>query len=185
MAHFPVFIDLTGKQVLIIGSGTHLTEKREKMSLFDCRILTCTTEEFAEPMLSPAPAFVILCDRHHPQNAVIARLCRDLHIPVNAVDDPPLCDFQFPALIRRDCLTVAVSTDGKAPAVGRLLREELEAGLPARTEEILIWSASLTLRLRATIPEFHQRGQLLNRILRRAFSLGRPLTEEELASFLP
>lgn len=183
MSHFPMFVDLSGREVLIVGSGKHASEKMEKMRLFDCRLRHTATEDFAEAMLTPTPAFVILCDRHHPRNAAIAQACRERHIPVNAVDDPPLCDFQFPALIRRDCLTVAVSTDGQAPAVGRLLREEIEAQLPDRTEEILEWSSGLTRELRAKVPEVHQRGALLNRILRRAFTLGRPLTEEELAAF--
>lgn len=183
MSNFPMFVDLSGKEVLIVGGGNHASEKTEKMRLFDCSLRHISTEDFDEAMLSPGPVFVILCDRHHPRNAAIAEACRERHIPVNAVDDPPLCDFQFPALIRRDCLTVAISTDGKAPAVGRLLREEIEARLPDRTEEILEWSAGLTQELRAKVTDFHQRGDLLNRILRRAFTLGRPLTSEELAEF--
>ena len=183
MSHFPMFVDLSGKEVLIVGGGKHAAEKTEKMRLFDCALRHCSTEEFSEELLDAQPAFVILCDRHHSRNAAIAALCRTRHIPVNAVDDPPLCDFQFPALIRRDCLTVAISTDGKAPAVGRLLREEIEASLPDRTEEILEWTAGLTRQLRREVPDFHQRGDLLNRILRRAFALGRPLAGEELAEF--
>lgn len=183
MSHFPMFVELSGKEVLIVGTGKHAAEKTEKMELFDCRLRHTSTEAFAESMLDPAPVFVILCDRHHPRNAAIAQACRERYIPVNAVDDPPLCDFQFPALIRRDCLTVAISTDGKAPAVGRLLREEIEAQLPDRTEEILEWASGLTRDLRTAVPDFHQRGTLLNQILRRAFTLGRPMNPEELEEF--
>ena len=116
MAHFPMFVDLTGKTVLIVGGGKHSEEKIEKMQLFDCNLRQVSTEAFTEEALSEA-AMVILCDRHHPRNEAIVALCRSRHIPVNAVDDPPLCDFQFPALIRRGSLTVAFSTSGKAPAV--------------------------------------------------------------------
>lgn len=181
MAHFPMFVDLSGKPVLIVGTGHHVTEKTEKLAQFSCCLLHISTEEFRETHLSPAPAMAILCDRHHPRNPEIAALCRERHIPVNAVDDPPLCDFQFPALIRRGPLTVAFSTDGKAPAAGRLLREEMERQLPDQTEEILLWSAELTVRLRSAIPGYRERAELLNRVLRRAFALGRPLTEEELS----
>lgn len=184
MAHFPMFVDLTGRTVLIVGGGKHAAEKTAKMELFDCELVHISTEDFTECLLERSPALVILCDRHHPRNGSIAALCRQRHIPVNAVDDPPLCDFQFPALIRRGCMTVAVSTDGRAPAVGRLLREEIEQLLPDRTEEILLWSAELTARLRGTIPGYRERADLLNRILRRSFALGRPLTEEELAENL-
>lgn len=179
MAHFPMFVDLTGKTVLILGGGKHAEEKIEKMWLFDCHLRCIPTEAFTQEALDGI-AMAILCDRHHPRNESIVALCRSRHIPVNAVDDPPLCDFQFPALIRRGHLTVAFSTDGKTPAVGRLLREELEQHLPDRTEEILLWSSELTMELRRSIPDYHRRAELLNRILRRAFKLGRPLTEEEM-----
>ena len=184
MAHFPMFVDIEGKEVLIIGSGHHLEEKREKLIPFGCRIHHVATEQFEDRMLDRMPVMVILADRHHPRNGEIARQCRERHIPVNAVDDPPLCDFQFPALIRREGLTVAFATDGKAPAVSRYLREELEAQLPADTEGLLQWASALTLDLRAQIPEYHRRAEALNRIIRTAFSLGRPLTEEELESFI-
>lgn len=180
MAHFPMFVDLEGKTVLMVGTGHHVEEKTAKLASFGCALVHTATEDFTEELLEPAPAFVVLCDRHHPRNVPISQGCREKHIPVNAVDDPPLCDFQFPALIRRGPMTVAISTDGKVPAAGRLLREEIEARLPDRTEEILEWSAALTRRLREEIPEFHRRSELLNRILRRSFALGRPLTEAEL-----
>lgn len=179
MSHFPMFVSLTDRTVLIVGSGHHASEKTEKMTQFHCRLLHVETERFVPELLTPEVAFVILCDRHHPRNARIAGLCRERHIPVNAVDDPPLCDFQFPALIRRGTLTVAISTDGKAPAVGRLLREEFENHLPDRTEELLEWSGKLTSQLRLLIPDYRRRAEALNRILRRAFALGRPLSREE------
>lgn len=182
MAHFPMFVDLTGKTVLILGGGKHAEEKIEKMRLFDCHLRCLSTEAFTPEALDGI-AMAILCDRHHPRNEAIVSLCRSRHIPVNAVDDPPLCDFQFPALIRREPLTVAFSTDGKAPAVGRLLREELEEHLPDRTEEILLWSSELTMDLRRSIPDYHRRAELLNRILRQAFLLGRPLTEQEMQNW--
>lgn len=45
---------------------------------------------------------------------------------LNTVDQPDLCDFITPALVRRGDLTIAISTNGRAPAFARQLREELE-----------------------------------------------------------
>ncbi|MCK4373150.1 MAG: bifunctional precorrin-2 dehydrogenase/sirohydrochlorin ferrochelatase [candidate division Zixibacteria bacterium] len=53
-------------------------------------------------------------------------------VPVNVVDNPPLCDFVFPAITKRDCLTVAVSTDGQAPFLAGFLREFLDGIFPDR-----------------------------------------------------
>lgn len=182
MPLFPMFVDLKDKPVLIIGTGKHVAEKAEKLAPFGCSLIFSSTEAFAASDLEGV-ALVVLADRHHSRNAAIANVCRRKHIPVNAVDDPPLCDFQFPSLVQRQELVIGISTAGTAPALGKMLREEIQAQLPSRTEEILLWSARLTQGLRQTEPDFHRRGQLLNRILRRAFALNRPLTEAELAEF--
>lgn len=183
MPLFPMFVDLTDKPVVIIGSGHHVSEKAEKLAPFGCHLRYCATEAFAPELLEGAAA-VILADRHHPRNAALAALCREKGIPVNAVDDPPLCDFQFPSLVCREDLVIAISTAGKAPALGKLLRRELEERLPDRTEEILAWSSGLTRELRREIPDLHTRGQILQAILREALKKNRPLTREELTQFM-
>nr|WP_245209852.1 siroheme synthase CysG [Serratia sp. PL17] len=49
----------------------------------------------------------------------------------NVVDDQPRCSFIFPSIIDRSPLVVAVSSSGQAPVLARMLREKLEALLPA------------------------------------------------------
>jgi len=59
-------------------------------------------------------------------NQYIGQLCSREGILVNAVDDPPNCDFYVPSVIRRGSLVVAVSTEGKSPLYAQKLRRELE-----------------------------------------------------------
>jgi precorrin-2 dehydrogenase len=59
-------------------------------------------------------------------NAGIARDARERKVLVNVVDRPALCTFTMPATVRRGDLTLAVATEGRAPALASLLREELE-----------------------------------------------------------
>ena len=59
-------------------------------------------------------------------NRMVAKWCRERGILVNAVDDPPNCDFYVPAVVRRNSLVVAISTEGKSPMFARKLREQLE-----------------------------------------------------------
>jgi siroheme synthase-like protein len=63
------------------------------------------------------------------------------HVPVNVVDNPALCDFIFPAITRRDSLTVAVSTDGRAPFLAAFLRKFNDEMLPERWSRIVNYAA--------------------------------------------
>ena len=57
------------------------------------------------------------------------------HVLVNSVDDPDRCSFILPAVARRGPVIVAVSTQGRSPALAGQLRDRLAAALPADLEE--------------------------------------------------
>jgi precorrin-2 dehydrogenase/sirohydrochlorin ferrochelatase len=81
---------------------------------------------------------------------------------VNAVDDPPNCDFILPSVIRRGDIVIAVSTGGASPALARRLREELEAFLDEDFAPLaeLLQEVRQDLRSRGTVvdPEAWQRA---------------------------
>jgi len=81
-------------------------------------------EEYDESCLAAAFLVIGATDREEV-NERIAADCRARGILVNIVDDPRHCDFILPALLTRGSLTIAVSTDGKSPALARRIREEL------------------------------------------------------------
>jgi precorrin-2 dehydrogenase/sirohydrochlorin ferrochelatase len=53
----------------------------------------------------------------------------------NVVDDPPYCDFYYPAVVNRGELQVAISTNGQSPALAQRLRRELEQQFGPEYEE--------------------------------------------------
>jgi siroheme synthase-like protein len=57
------------------------------------------------------------------------------HVFVNAVDDPPNATAYAGGVVRRDGVTIAISTDGRAPALAALLREALDAWLPGDLDD--------------------------------------------------
>lgn len=169
MGHFPLFLDLTGKPVLLVGHGPETDAKLEKLLPFapDVRRL----DRLTEADLTPTPVLVVAGDLKLAELQHASRLCRDRGIPINVVDRPDLSTFYFPALISRGPLTVGISTAGVSPAAAAVLRQQLETQLPDRTEEILLWANTL----RGRIP-----GPALKAAVARALSINRPLTEEEL-----
>ncbi|HHV16853.1 MAG TPA: bifunctional precorrin-2 dehydrogenase/sirohydrochlorin ferrochelatase, partial [Gelria sp.] len=69
---------------------------------------------------------VFVATNNMDANRLVVNWCRERGILVNAVDDPPNCDFYVPAVVRRNSLVVAISTEGKSPMFARKLREQLE-----------------------------------------------------------
>jgi uroporphyrin-III C-methyltransferase/precorrin-2 dehydrogenase/sirohydrochlorin ferrochelatase len=60
-------------------------------------------------------------------------------VPVNVIDRPVFCDFQFGAIVNRSPLVVAISTDGGAPVFGQAIRSLIESLLP---ESFKHWAAA-------------------------------------------
>jgi len=67
---------------------------------------------------------------------------------LNVADEPSLCDFFVPAVVRRGHLTVAVSTDGASPALAARLRDQLEQELGPEYADVLQQLADLRARCR-------------------------------------
>ena len=162
---FPFFEDIEGKLFLIIGGGRVARRKAEVLLRFGADILViapqtamegtrlgsydrlreeihrtegiCILEkEFTEEDAELAD-YVIAATDDSELNAMVARACQERKIPVNVVDDPALCTFIFPSLVRRGALTVGITTGGSSPSASRLLRERMEELLPRETEGIL------------------------------------------------
>jgi len=65
-------------------------------------------------------------------NSRIADDCRKRGIIINAVDQQPDCDFFVPAIVRRGDISIAISTEGKSPALSKWLKGEIESKLSHR-----------------------------------------------------
>lgn len=152
MEQFPVYMTLSGREIFLCGAAS-----AEKIPLLlPCGgAITLFTEEDVSPEgvkvvhravtaeeLDRLPALVVTAQSEE-EDGRIAAMCRSRNIPVNAVDRPALCTFYFPSLIRRDDLSIAVSTGGAAPAVAAALRHQIEAQLPRELDEILAWAKVL------------------------------------------
>ena len=145
MAHlFPVFLSLSRKECLVVGGGQ--VAERKIADLLECEaninvisptagdlirlwsnqgLINWQAREIEENDLDNIfLAFVATNNMH--TNQMVVNWCRERGILVNAVDDPPNCDFYVPAVVRRNSLVVAISTEGKSPMFARKLREQLE-----------------------------------------------------------
>jgi uroporphyrin-III C-methyltransferase/precorrin-2 dehydrogenase/sirohydrochlorin ferrochelatase len=170
--YFPVFFDLAGQKVLIVGGGEVALRKISLLERTGASItvvapvmapelaaraaagqLTLALREFAAEDLDGA-RLVIVATSRRAVNRWIANLSESRNIPVNVVDDREASRFIVPAIIDRDPVMVAISTGGTSPVLARRLRERLEAMIPRRIGELASWLRALRagtrLKLRDT-----------------------------------
>jgi siroheme synthase-like protein len=162
----PISVSLKDRPCLVVGGGLVALRKVENLLDYDTAI-TVVAPEAHEKLEYHAERGRITLERREyrsPEAAgyglVIsatddARLNRQVHEDargagalVNVVDDPPHCDFIFPAVLRRDCLTAAISTDGKAPFISGHLRLVLENIFPAHWGRLMRLAASFRSQVR-------------------------------------
>jgi precorrin-2 dehydrogenase/sirohydrochlorin ferrochelatase len=80
----------------------------------------------------------------------------------NAVDDPPNCDFYFPAVVRRGDLQIAISTAGESPALAQRLRCELEECLDESVGDWVRLVGTLRRKILASHAPSDERKRLLH-----------------------
>ena len=143
MAVFPVFLKLAGRRVVVVGGGPVAASKLR--SLIDAEAsVTVIAPEVVEAIAS-APvevvrrpfraedldgAWYVVAAAPPDVNRAVAAAAHERNLFVNAVDDLENASAYLGAVLRRAGVTIALSTDGEAPALVGLMREALEAVLP-------------------------------------------------------
>ena len=182
---FPVFLDLAGKKAVVVGAGQVAVAKVEGLVRAGARVTVIAPQ--IHPELEQADVTLVrrafepgdlddawwVVAAAPPEVNRKVRVAADVHrLFVNAVDDPTHASAYLGGVVRKAGVTVAISTDGRAPALAGLLREAIEAWLPS---DLSRWMEAAD-HVRATwkrdgVPMTERRPQLLdvlNQIYERA-----------------
>ena len=100
-------------------------------------------------------------------NGAIYREAQRRKILCNVVDDPEYCDFYYPAVVRRGDLQLAISTNGKSPALAQRIRRELEIQFGPEYGEWLAELGKIRQQLFATGMNPDERRRLLHELASR------------------
>ena len=144
MGYYPIFVEMQGRPVLLVGGGHVAHEKIGKLVDASADV-TVVAPELTEPVRAIVEEHgcewlerpyesgdvegyevVMVATDDGAVNAQVASEARALGIWVNAADDVANCDFILPSLARRGRIALAASTGGASPALARWLRERLE-----------------------------------------------------------
>lgn len=187
MKHFPVFLDLTDRRVVVVGGGETAAQKLRLLVRTGART-TVIAESFSEAVAELArtkqvrleqrrfargdvrgAALIIGAESRADQNAEVSAAARAHGIPVNVVDNPDLSTAIVPAIVDRDPVIVAIGTEGASPIIARDLRARLEAWLPAGFGRLAARAAALRPRVRQAIADPGARRQFWESLLRGPF----------------
>ena len=141
---FPMFVKLEGRQVLVVGAGKVGEPKIAGLLETGARIRVVAVEAGPavhawadERKIELALRPFSVDDLQGAFLAVVATSSRSLNEQIygaakrrgvlsNVVDVPDLCDFFYPAVVRRGDLQIAVSTAGQSPSLAQRVRQQLE-----------------------------------------------------------
>ncbi len=162
MRHFPAFLDIAGRRVLVLGAGEVALRKAALLSRASARVEFATA--FDAAMLEDC-ALAIGADAPDAELVALSQACRARGVPVNVVDRPALCSFIMPAIIERDAITIAVSTGGAAPVLARMIRQKIEAVLPPLIGCVAALADHFKAAVRRRLPDLAARRRFLDAAL--------------------
>ena len=175
----PLFVKLEGRRVLVVGGGAVAAAKVAALSATGAQITVVAPEvlpELHQPGITIrhravrnsdlVGAWLVVSAASPAVNRRVARAAAARRLFLNAVDDPPNASAYLGGTLRRDGVTVAISTDGRAPALAGLLREAIDALLPRDLKAWLVESDRLRAKWRsARTPMPNRRPALARAIL--------------------
>lgn len=154
MDYLPLFADLKQRPVLVVGGGEVAARKIDLLHRAGAQVrvvaqaLSSELEQQSQdgrinwlakvflPEQLDDVFLVIAATNDTVLNATVFTAADQRHLLANVVDDQPRCSFIFPSIVDRSPLVVAISSAGQAPVLARILREKLEALLPASLSDM-------------------------------------------------
>jgi uroporphyrin-III C-methyltransferase/precorrin-2 dehydrogenase/sirohydrochlorin ferrochelatase len=182
LAKLPVFFDLKGRRAVLVGGSPSAAWKAELLAAAGAHVdiyaldpsaemdallsrgaadglLTLHRSGWSADTLTDAALAVADLDNEEEAGA-FAAAAHEAGVPVNVVDKPAYCDFQFGSVVNRSPVVIGISTDGAAPILGQAIRRRIETLLHP---SIASWAA-VAKHLRERVMQHLQPG-----MARRAF----------------
>lgn len=180
---YPVTLDLIDKECLVIGGGT--VAERKVLSLLECGAVITVVSPTATPKLRELinsnsirykekcysqddlqnKTLVICATDNQNINRQVAQDCKRMGIWVNVVDQPDLCSFHVPAVMRRGMLSISVSTAGASPLLAAKIREKLEQDFGPEYEILLQIMEEVRREVNQKVFDPQKRYQVYSKLL--------------------
>lgn len=188
MEHYPVFLNLNERQVLVVGGGKVAERKVDNLlnaggkvtvvapkvtdhlnELASSQAIRLEQREFKDTDIDK-PFLVIAATDNKTLNQHVAEYCHQQNRLVNVADAPELCSFIVPSVVDRSPVTIAVSTGGASPVLARQLRMKLETMVPSSCGQLAAITEEYRDAVKSRFPSIEQRKQFWERALKGPFA---------------
>jgi uroporphyrin-III C-methyltransferase / precorrin-2 dehydrogenase / sirohydrochlorin ferrochelatase len=160
LATLPLFFTLRGQRAVVVGGSEAAAWKAELLSAAGATVDVRAPDPCPEmqtlaadppggavvlmrrawsPACFAGAALVIAAAEDDAEAARIFAAAKEAGVPVNVIDRPAFCTFQFGAIVNRSPLVVGISTEGAAPVFAQAIRSRIEALLPVGLKR---WAAA-------------------------------------------
>lgn len=141
--HYPVFLDLNARLVIVVGGGVSALKKARSLRRYGADVTVITPDPGADLLAAEADgelsletrvyqrgdlagAALAICVEADPETRAAVRAeAESIACPLNVQGAPEMCSFVVPAVVNREPLQFAISTGGFAPGIARRLKAEI------------------------------------------------------------
>ncbi len=180
---YPIFLNLESKRVVVIGGGS--IAARKVLGLLDAQARVVIVAEHIDDVLETrcknantefveakyskeylvGATIVFAATNNRKVNEQIYRDCQELEIFCNTADDPELCDFFVPAVVKRGDLQIAIGTEGDYPAYAGHIRKKLEDIFTEKHGQFLTELEAIRKYVMETMSDSADRKSLLGELV--------------------
>ncbi|MEM9210286.1 MAG: NAD(P)-dependent oxidoreductase [Pseudomonadota bacterium] len=176
MKFFPMFLNMQGRRVIVLGGGEQAAQKVRLLLKTDAEILVVSdalddelggylsegkilfSNAEVTPDLLVSAVLVFSATGCAGAGAAHAGLAAAANVLVNVVDQPENCDAITPSIVDRDPLVVAIGTEGAAPVLARQIKASLETQLEPDLGQFVRFAGSMRRAVRLAIPKSTHRS---------------------------
>ncbi|MEM7569280.1 MAG: siroheme synthase CysG [Pseudomonadota bacterium] len=191
----PLFFSLKDKRALVAGGSDAAAWKAELLAATGAQVTVIA------PVLSDAMDAVVARDGLHVERRdwqdsdfegcaiaigdvedgpAFAAAARQAGVPVNTIDQPATCDFQFGSIVNRSPVVIGISTGGAAPILGQAIRRKIETLLPASVSAWAALAKSMRAEISKRWPDANTRRQVWQRFADKALRAPAPQSPDDI-----
>lgn len=183
MDYLPLFFKLDNRNALLVGGGQVALRKATLLTRAGARVTVIAhridaelielveqhggqiiTGEYHSALLDDV-YLVIAATDDDQLNERVHYDAVERHIPVNVVDNQPLCTFIFPAIVDRSPIVIGISSGGESPVLARLLRAKLETWIPQGYSRLGKLVGQFRQQVKQTFPSVERRRIFWEKVL--------------------